>query len=47
MEIFADGFNGVRGMQPGSYEYALKNVREKVKQKIIQEIFPKMEQVNL
>ncbi len=47
MEIFADGFNGLRGMQPGSYEYALKNVREKAKRKIIAEIFPKMEQVNL
>ncbi len=47
MEIFADGFSGLRGMQPGSYEYALKNVREKAKQKITKEIFPKMEQVNL
>ena len=47
MEIFADGFSGLRGMQPGSYEYALKNVREKAKQKITKQIFPKMEQVNL
>ncbi|MGQ1785987.1 MULTISPECIES: LPP20 family lipoprotein [unclassified Saccharicrinis] len=47
MEIFADGFDRLRGMQPRSYEYALKNVREKAKQKIIDEIFPKMEQVNL
>ncbi|WP_027472560.1 LPP20 family lipoprotein [Saccharicrinis fermentans] len=47
MEIFADGFDSLRGMQPRSYEYALKNVREKSVQKIIDEIFPKMEQVNL
>lgn len=47
MEIFADGFNGLRGMQPGSFDYALKNVREKARQKIVAEIFPKMEKVNL
>ncbi|SMO71527.1 LPP20 lipoprotein [Saccharicrinis carchari] len=47
MEIFADGFNGLRGMQPGNVEYALKNVRQKARQKIIAEIFPKMEKVNL
>ncbi len=47
MEIFADGFNGLRGMQPGSFDYALKNVREKARQKIIDEIFLKMEKVNL
>lgn len=47
MEIFADGFNGLRGMQPGSFDYALKNVRQKARQKIIADIFPKMEKVNL
>ncbi len=47
MEIFADGFSGVKGMQPGNFEYALKHAREKAKSKIINEIMPKMEQVNL
>ncbi|TLX72377.1 hypothetical protein E9993_17725 [Labilibacter sediminis] len=47
MEIFADGFNGLRGMQPGSFEYGLKDAREKAKEKIIEDILPKMEQVNL
>ncbi len=47
MEIFAEGFNGLRGMQPGSFDYALKNVREKARQKIVADIFPKMEKVNL
>lgn len=47
MEIFSDGFNGLRGMQPGSFEYALKDARKKAKQKLIDEIFPKMEKVNL
>lgn len=47
MEIFADGFSGLRGMQPGSYEYGLKDAREKAKEKIMEDILPKMEQVNL
>lgn len=47
MEIFADGFSGVKGMQPGSFEHALKNAREKAKHKIVNEILPKMEKVNL
>lgn len=47
MEIFADGFNGLKGMQPGSFDYALKDVRQKARQKIITDIFPKMEKVNL
>ncbi len=39
-EIFSDGFNGVRGMRPGSYKYALndaqKNALEKFREKIIE-----------
>ncbi|MCW3805195.1 LPP20 family lipoprotein [Plebeiibacterium marinum] len=47
MEIFADGFSDFKGMLPGSYEHALKDARQKAKQKIINDILPKMEQVNL
>ncbi len=47
MEIFADGFSDLKGMLPGSFEHALKNARQKAKQKIIEDILPKMEQVNL
>ncbi len=47
MEIFVDGFSDLKGMLPGSYEHALKNARSKAKQKIINDIFPKIEQVNL
>ncbi len=47
MEIFADGFSGVKGMLPGSYEHALKNARQKAEKRIIDDIFPKMEQINL
>ncbi len=47
MEIFVDGFSDLKGMLPGSYEHALKNAREKAKQKITDDILPKMEQVNL
>jgi len=47
MEIFADSFSDLKGMLPGSYEHALKNAREKAKQKVIDDILPKMEQVNL
>jgi len=47
MEIFADGFSGLRGIQPGSYEYGLKDARERAKEKIIENIFPKMESINL
>ncbi len=47
MEIFADGFSDLKGMLPGSFEHALKDARKKAKKKIIDEILPKMEQVNL
>ncbi|MCW3788042.1 LPP20 family lipoprotein [Plebeiibacterium sediminum] len=47
MEIFADGFSDLKGMLPGSYEHALKNARQKAENKIIEDILPKMEQVNL
>ncbi len=47
MEIFADGFSGLKGMLPGNYEYALKKARENARQKVVNDILPKMEMVNL
>ena len=47
MEIFADSFNRIRGMQPNTIEHALKDARKKTMNKVINEIFPKMEKVNL
>ncbi len=47
MEIFSEGFSGLRGMKPGSYEYALKDVRAKALEKVKSDILLDMEQVNL
>ncbi|WP_083634507.1 LPP20 family lipoprotein [Saccharicrinis aurantiacus] len=47
MEIFSDGFSGVKGIQPGSFEYALKDAREKAIEKLKDETLLDMEQVNL
>ncbi len=47
MEIFSDGFSGLKGMKPGNYEYALKDARAKALKKVTEEILIEMEQVNL
>ena len=46
-EIFSDGFNGVRGMRPGSYEYALKDARKNALEKFRKKILDRMEQLDM
>jgi hypothetical protein len=46
-ELFSDGLNGVRGMRPGNYEYALKDARANALQKFIDEIVLRLEQVDM
>jgi ribosomal protein S20 len=46
-EVFSDGFNGVRGMRPGSYEYALKDARKNALEKFREKILTRMEQLNM
>lgn len=46
-EIFADNLNGVRGMRPGNYEYALKDVRIKLIDEFKKQIEPRLEQVDM
>ncbi|WP_439183110.1 LPP20 family lipoprotein [Carboxylicivirga taeanensis] len=46
-EVFADNLNGIRGMRPGNYEYALKDVRTKLINEFRQQIEPRLEQVDM
>ena len=46
-EIFSDGFNGIRGMRPGSYEYALKDARKNALEKFRRKIIARMEQLDM
>ncbi|MBR8538189.1 LPP20 family lipoprotein [Carboxylicivirga sediminis] len=46
-EIFADNLTGIRGMRPGNYEYALKDVRIKLIEQFKEQIEPRLEQVNM
>ncbi len=46
-EIFADNLNGIRGMRPGNFEYALKDVRIKLINEFIAQIEPRLEQVDM
>jgi hypothetical protein len=46
-EIFSDGFLEVKGMRPGSYEYALKEARDKLLTRFQQEILPRLEEVDM
>jgi hypothetical protein len=38
---------GIKGMRPGSYQYALKEAREKLLKKFREEIYPQLESLNL
>lgn len=46
-EIFSDTVTGIKGMRPGSYQYALKEAREKLLKKFREEIYPQLESLNL
>lgn len=46
-EIFADSLNGIRGMRPGNYEYALKDARIKLIDEFKKTIEPRLEQVDM
>ena len=46
-EIFSDGFNGIRGMRPGNYEYALKDARKNAIDKFRKKIIERMEQLDM
>ncbi|WP_430811676.1 MULTISPECIES: LPP20 family lipoprotein [unclassified Carboxylicivirga] len=46
-EIFTDQLNGIRGMRPGNFEYALKDARIKLINAFQQEIEPRLEQVDM
>lgn len=46
-EIFADNLNGIRGMRPGNYEYALKDARIKLIDEFKKQIEPRLEQVDM
>ncbi len=46
LEIFSDGFSSMKGLQPGSYEHALKDAQQKALFKVKHEILPKLEQLN-
>ena len=46
-EIFADNINGIRGMRPGNFEYALKDSRIKLIDAFKKNIEPRLEQVDM
>ncbi|MBK3518522.1 LPP20 family lipoprotein [Carboxylicivirga marina] len=46
-EIFADNLNGIRGMRPGNFEYALKDSRIKLIEEFKKSIEPRLEQVDM
>ncbi len=46
-EIFSDGYSGIRGMRPGSYEYALKDARKNALEKFRDKIIARMEQLDM
>jgi hypothetical protein len=47
IEIFSETITGVKGMRPGSYDYALKEASTRLLQKFRAEIYPKLEVLNL
>ncbi|PZX16744.1 LPP20 lipoprotein [Breznakibacter xylanolyticus] len=46
-EIFADTIDRIIGMQPGNYDYALKNCRDKLKDQFLQHTLPKLDSVDM
>ncbi len=46
-EVFSDGFNGIRGMRPGNYEYALKDARKNALEMFRKKIIERLEQLDL
>ncbi len=46
-EIFSDGLNGIRGMRPGNYEYALKEARKQTLDQFHKQIEKRLEQVDM
>jgi tetratricopeptide (TPR) repeat protein len=47
IELFSDGISASKGMQPGSFEHALKDCREKTFTQYEKLILPKLEQVDM
>jgi hypothetical protein len=45
-EIFSDDVTEIRGMRPGSFDYALKEARQKLLDKFCKEIYPQLETLN-
>ena len=46
-EIFTDGLNGIRGMRPGNFEYALKEARKQTLEQFHKQIEQRLEQVDM
>jgi len=46
-EVFSDSIDGIRGMRPGSYEYALKDARKNLLKAFKDKIISRLEQLDL
>ena len=46
-EVFSDSIGGIRGMRPGSYEYALKDARKNALKAFKDKIISRLEQLDL
>lgn len=45
-EIFSETITGVKGMRPGSFDYAMKEARQKLLEKFKKEVYPQLEALN-
>ncbi|WP_462318258.1 LPP20 family lipoprotein [Marinilabilia sp.] len=45
-EIFSETISGVKGMRPGSFDYALKEARQKLLERFEKEVYPQLEALN-
>jgi hypothetical protein len=45
-EIFNDAITGIKGMRPGSYDYAITEARQKLLEQFQEEIYPQLEAIN-
>ena len=46
-EVFSEAVNGIRGMRPGSYEYALKDARKNALEEFRKKIISRLEQMDM
>ncbi|NPA36472.1 MAG: hypothetical protein GXO47_06450 [Chlorobi bacterium] len=46
-EVFSDGFTGIKGMRPGSYEHAIKDAMNNLIKKFNEDILSRLEQLDM